>query len=395
MLEPLIKKEELCFKNTLAIDDSLIDRLDLVERMLDSQSNTNFENMMIIGAQHILPSTLTMLKSFFDRGLRPKNVFLIGKCYSTDFDTYHKLIELGVYVCPSSFYFNKDFSFDIYYQTNIASFMEKILKAASLKDKKLIVALDDGGELITVLNQHPMAINLPIVCLEQTTSGFEKLSKIKLNFGVINLARSDAKINFESSIVAKTAIREIDNKILKNPNIPKNVLIIGNGAIGNAIANALEGKCNTSIVDKDPKKSINNYKKVFNAISEFDMIFGCVGANILPYNVLKNLKKGATLISVSSSDREFDIVKWRRLSPEINSCHNDFQYKGITVMNCGFPINFSGDASKVDIKEFELTRALLSLGIVQAFEHKTHKGFIPLNITAQYTLIDWFSKKYI
>ena len=76
-------------------------RLDLVESVFDFKKFHDLENVIIIGAQHILPSTLTMLESFFDRGLSPEKVFLIGKCYSTDFYTYEKLQELGIYVCPS------------------------------------------------------------------------------------------------------------------------------------------------------------------------------------------------------------------------------------------------------------------------------------------------------
>jgi hypothetical protein len=88
-------------------------RLDLVEFVFSFNQIPDLENIVVIGAQHILPSTLSMFESFFDRGLSPKKVFLIGKCYSTDFATYCRFKNLGVYVCPTSLNFDASNSFDV------------------------------------------------------------------------------------------------------------------------------------------------------------------------------------------------------------------------------------------------------------------------------------------
>ena len=116
---------------------------------------------------------------------------------------------------------------------------------------------------------------------------------------------------------------------------------------------------------------------------------------VLPLNKILELKKGTILVSLSSSDREFDIVSFRQSCANISSCHDDFDcVHGIKVINCGFPINFNGEANKVDIEEFELTRSLLTLGILQACAMSKEKGLIPLNMEIQIKIIDHFLIKY-
>lgn len=370
-----------------------IDRLDLVESIFENRQIPDLENVIIIGAQHILPSTLVMLQSFFDRGLSPQNTFLIGKCYSTDFFTYNQLRNLGVNVCPSSFEFKKRMDFDSYYSLNINSFAKKILNNNNFKNKKIII-IDDGGELIHFVNKYSQIDCLSVSCLEQTSSGYQKIKNLNLNMGIVNVARSFAKLKYESKIVVKTAVKEIFNKISNKIINPSNVLVVGNGAIGNTLANALEGKFNVSVHDIELKKSDISYEEFLLKLSDFDLIIGCVGKTILTKNEIKKLKKGAALMSLSSSDREFEITGFRGSSPVVRSCHDDFMSNGIKILNCGFPVNFSGNPFDVDISEFELTRSLLTLGVLQAIEIKSEKGLIPISDSDQKKIIDNFVNKY-
>lgn len=376
------------------LQHSLGKRLDLVEDVFHLSKHNDLKELVIVGAQHILPSTLSMLQSFFDRGLSPNNVFLIGKCYSTDFQTYCQLKDLGVFVCPSSLEFDPSSSFDSFYASNIKLFANQFMSLLTRLGKMKTIVLDDGGELISQLN----TINndeIQMSCLEQTTSGYEKLKRLDLKMGVVNVARSHAKLKIESGIVAKTAVQAIYEKLFYTTLSPKNILIFGNGAIGGALADGLEGKFNVSLADITSEKSDKPYDYYLKNLSKFDLIIGCVGKTILFKDQIDMLTPGTTLISLSSSDREFDIVDMRSHSVSHSSCHADFECSnGVKVMNCGFPINFSGEASKVDIEEFELTRALLALGILQAIELSNTSGFVPLNTQVQMALVKQYSKKY-
>lgn len=335
----------------------------------------DLKNLMIVGAQHILPSTLLMLQSLFDRGLQCKNVFLIGKCYSTDINTYYSLKNLGVYVCNSSLVFEPSKSFDTTYENSIKLFTEHFLKNTTKEIKTLV--LDDGGQLIQQLSTKKH--DLYLTCIEQTTSGYEKIRQLDLDMGVINVARSRPKLDIESKIVVRTAIHAVRKKLLSITQ-PLNILILGNGAIGGALANGLEGSCNVSLADIKDEKSDKPYRYYMNNLHTFDVIIGCVGKQVLSKEQICLLNPGTTLISLSSSDREFDIVNERTFSAPHSHCHSDFECNnGVMVVNSGFPANFSGDTASVDIPEFELTRGLLISGIIQAYNLCGTKGIIPLS----------------
>ena len=370
-------------------------RLDLVESVFHLQGEQNLQNVILIGAQHLLPSTFNMLQSFFDRGLSPKNVFLIGKCYSTDLETYSRLKDLGVFVCPSSKQFDKSVSFDSFYASNVRSFSKKLFKLLLQNPKMQIILLDDGGDLISCFNSFAIEERFNISSLEQTSSGYEKIKKLDLHFGVVNVARSFAKLSTESKIVARTAIYALYEELLRLSTFPKKVLIFGNGVIGSALSDAFEGRFDVSLADIIPEKSEKPYKYYLQHLHDYDLIIGCVGRPVLSEDMIKKLKPGTILASLSSSDREFDIVRYRKKLGNLNSCHCDFKCpNGVNVLNCGFPINFCSNAQHVDIKEFELTRALLSLGILQALDSFSKKGFIDLDKIRQNELLKLFFSKY-
>lgn len=375
--------------------NSVRTKLELVELVFDFKNVPDLTNLVIIGAQHILPSTLTMLESFFDRGLSPDNVFLIGKCYSTDFHAYSELRNLGVHVCPSSLKFDKSSSFDSVYNANIRTFVEKTIRSIrKIKDQQIVV-LDDGGVLISRLNEICLKNEMNLTCLEQTTSGYEKIKNLNLQMCVVNVARSFTKLHVESKIIAKTAIQAVYEKFSKGLRLPKNILVIGNGAIGGALADALEGQFDIFLADTSRERSEVPYEEYLANLHYFDMIVGCVGKVVLSSNEISKLKSGAILSSLSSSDREFDILEFRKEAKSLSSCHDDFECcNGVKVLNCGFPINFNGNAAQVDIDEFELTRALISAGILQAIEHSTEKGLFSLEQEIQMKLIERFFKKY-
>ncbi|MCI5052297.1 MAG: hypothetical protein MRY21_04050 [Simkaniaceae bacterium] len=371
--------------------DATNDRLELVEFIFDSLKFESFEDVVIVGAQHILPSTLTMFQSFFDRGLSPRNLHLIGKCYSTDILTYQKFCDLGVNVSPSSMQFNPAEKFDSYYQKSVEKF------AATLNIgnvPKKVVVLDDGGQLISYLNENPSDIH-QVTCVEQTTAGYRKLIDMNLSIPVINVARANLKLEYESRVVAQTAVKALENRLQSLQLQPRSILILGNGAIGSAIANFLERDFELYITDTDPEKAIVPYEDCLARLREFDLIIGCVGEQVLSAEQIASLSPGTTLVSLSSSDREFDIVKYRSEITGLIDCHQDFlTSNGVYVVNCGFPINFGDDPAEVDINEFELTRALLTAGILQGISQDYSNGVFNL-INLENVLKNRYIEKYM
>lgn len=376
--------------------DVFTESLGLVEGILDFEDKASLDNVVFLGAQHILPSTFRMFKSFIDRGLSPKNIFLIGKCYSTDLKTFDRFKEIGSYVCPSSIVFDKASPYDFTYVNNVKNFVSRIVSSKFL-DSKTVVVLDDGGEVLSQINASKCN-DCTIVGLEQTSSGYEKIKGLNLNIPVVNVARSKAKLVCESPVIIETAVRELYKKIRsRNLRINK-VAVMGNGAVGSSMASALEGSFDVYTFDINSEKgsTFSSSANLCENLMDVDLIIGCTGTTVLTINDLKVLKKGTTLTSLSSSDREFDLVVPRSQSLEVDGCHKDFSWNGLTFLNCGFPLNFNGCANDVDPEKFELTRALLSLAILQSLKLKSSgSGIYPLNETGQDLVVSLFRSKYL
>lgn len=373
------------FVDTLSVRSKRIENfhseitLPLVESVCSSFKNSSLTNICIIGAQHLLPTTLRMLVSLFERELNPKDVFLIGKCYSTDPHTYYKMIQFGMNVSESSCVFDKNEPFDIAYKKNISSFLRKIIPSILHKNYQKIIILDDGGELLTQIAFLLKDKRSNILGIEQTSSGFEKIKKQEFNFPIINVARSETKLKYESPLIGDAIAQQVSMKIGKNESKKNKILIIGKGAVGAAIFNALQGKFKVETFDLLAARSSllsNDIKKSFN---KFDFIIGSTGKSILKPEDFVFLKKGTCLMSASSSDREFSASELRKKYPFALSCHEDFIFNNIKVVNCGFPVNFSGDVAFTDPESFQLTRALLVAAILMGVKEKIPtNGLVPL-----------------
>lgn len=372
------------------LNDSSTDTLPLVEAVFNDFKRVSLKNVCIIGAQHILPTTLQMLNSFFHRGLKPENVFLIGKCYSTDIETMEKMLSSGVYVCPSSFFFNKNCSFDAVYQKNISNFLNNFLHNQQLLNKQLII-LDDGGTLLTNAKPLLSKMRIKVKGIEQTTSGYEKLKKQIWDFPILNVARSRAKLEYESPLIASTLAQQVKLRLPPSKDRKEKMLIIGGGAIGQAIKNKFADQYAISIYDYDSSVSQLTKHEFNEMLGAWDVIVGCTGTTVLDEQDFVKLKDGCTLISASSSDREFSTHKLRAQFKGALRCHDDFRVNGINVINCGFPVNFGTNAKITDPPDFQLTRALLTAAILSGL-YRTHvSGLNSLEQDLQNLIIDGFT----
>lgn len=350
---------------------------------------TPLKDVYLIGAQHILSSTYTLLQHLMEKGLSKSNISLIGKCYSTNPSTFQMMVETGIDVCPSSQAFDYKKSFDTEYRKHMKEFLKQRYETIS-KFKKIIV-LDDGGELLALASEMFADSQCELVGVEQTTAGFEKLKDKQLGFPIVNVARSWAKLNYESPFIVRIAMERFFAHFLRLPihkNL-KNILIIGNGAIGSNIHSFLKDKYDVTIFDTDPTKSQISAEDFKSSLGEFDLIVGCTGKKTIQAHHHPLLKKGVILMSVSSSDREFDAESLRKKAKKtILDCHEDLYIDDICLLNCGFPVNFDDDYASVDSDELQLTRSLLFSAILQAATNTVdYSGFINLNEDHQHMII--------
>ena len=334
--------------------------LPLLEFTASLYIGSSLQDVYILCAQHILPTTHELFLTMFEMGLDPKNIAVIGKCYSTNPETYRKMHLDQIDVSESSIGFEWNDRFDFQYKNFIDRFFKlRIPKITSKKIKKLII-LDDGGELIALANEHLTSL-CDVVGIEQTTSGFEKLRQLELKIPVVNVARSRAKLHCESPIIADVITERVLDLLKRFNLVSPNILIVGNGAIGQQMSSAVQKYAEVTIFDTCPDRSSVSPGQFKSILNRFDIIVGCTGQTSISHHLHPFLKKNAILVSASSSDREFDAVHLRRKVKEQVCCHGDIQVQNICLTNCGFPINFDRDYNTVDGIRFQLTRSLLLL----------------------------------
>ena len=349
--------------------------LPLVEVVSESYQGSSLDNMVIIGVQHILETTHSMFQSLYELGLKPKNIMLLGKCYSTCQEVYEEMIADGIDVDPNSLSYSSHVPFDAHFQDLIEKFItQRIGKLESQKIEKIII-LDDGGKCIEII-QDKMESFAPLVAVEQTSSGFEALNAISLAFPVINVARSDTKLRLESPMIAEAAVQRLLLSMKKAKRPLKKALIIGGGSIGLAMQQKLkEQEVQTTIYDiKDSKESLLDLLKTHN------LILGCTGKTSVTKDLHQHLHKDAVLASVSSSDREFDAVHLRKKVPKTDHCHSDLEISGVLLVRNGFPVNFDGERENIEPELIQLTIALMAAGILQGIQQglEASLGIIPL-----------------
>ncbi len=357
---------------------------------ISSKYKVQLDRILLIASQHILESQRIMFEYFIDKGLKPGNIFLIGKCYSTNREILKKFKKMGIYVSSKSESFDPYLSFDEQFDDYTKELLEYVKKKTKLKEYDKVIILEDGGSLLS----HATKIfkeKFNLIGIEQTSAGYERLKNVKLAFPIINVARSHAKLEIEPSIIADVCVERLNKSLIKLRLKPKNVLILGLGAVGNAIYDKI--KNNYSVKRYDLNSGLSDYEKesLKSILGQFDMIIGCTGKEVINVLLYKYLKKGVILVSVSSSDREFSAVNFRKMVNGIKNCHEDINVNDVHLLNCGFPINFDGAEDSAPAKKIQLTLALLFSAVCLATRENYQSGLVDLNNEIQKEIIEKFN----
>lgn len=364
-----------------------IRRLPLIERLTQLFDDLNLENTLIFSVQHICSTTEVLFDALLDLNLHPENLYVIGKCYSTNPDVLARLRKKGINALFSDSSFNCLIPFDVDFDRNVDEMIQQVLSSNDLSSFEKIIILDDGGHLLERA-EALLPKGLPIVGIEQTSSGFNRMKDKSLSFSVINLARSWLKLEYESPIIISLVLRKLKEKLGQlDCNVSK-VLLIGFGVLGQKIHEILKDRYLISIFDSVPEKSTIASDEFKMRLGEFDLIIGCTGSTSLTFDNFRYLKKPVILASISSSDCEFESFKFRQLNP-VKSCHSHVMVDGITLLNCGFPITFDQDYDSIDTDDFQLTRALILASVYQAsFTSQSLHGFLPMEDNLQHMILN-------
>lgn len=345
----------------------------------------NFSKTLLVTCQHILKGNVVLLDRLLERGLKPENVFWLGKVYSTSQQAASELQERGIFVHPTGFSYNPHQAFDEQHAEAASSILKMALKQEPESERVLLV--DEGGELIFQANRQEKNLT-KIRAVEWTSSGHDKLFQENIAFPVVNMARSRLKLEFEAPIIAAHAIGKLREAFFNYKKDSPKILVVGGGSIGANIASLLRKDYQVQLYDIVTSRSDFNEKTLQNLLQEYDVIVGATGKTIMHFDDLKYLQPNSILASCSSSDREFSASDLRKESASSNNPHLDLAIQNIHLLNSGFPVTFDGSPSPVPLEKIQVTYALAYASISQAMSLTSDKGLVDVDPLLQQKIID-------
>ena len=377
----------------------------LQELLKKYKTDKVLDDFYIISVQHLLRSTGSLFETIIRYGIKPQNIFVTGKIYSTHFGTSIKLKELGINVIESTI--PDRLGYYISFLERDVKFMWMELIKVLTPGAKIII-LDDGGFVLKNVPDEVLS-KYKVFGIEQTTSGV-RLQKSFKNFPVIHVATSAAKRIIEPPIVSEAVKIQLGKKIKELK--PEAIGIIGFGHVGKAIAEEFQKKYRILVYDSSKDLIKKDYKNVHfcntknELFIESDVIIGATGHDVSDLKWLKESNGNKTLISVSSGDIEFNKIL-RSCQPQLldkfESPLQDLMIRTkngyiLQILRGGLVANFTGKPDSSPGPVIQMTRGLLFAAIIQIIgEQKkleSHVGPVILNPIMQKEVINYWFKDH-
>ena len=378
----------------------------------------------LFGVQHLMEETICLLKEVIERNLvEARNVWLLGKPYSSNQRVAHRLSKLGVTVTipnegtwlPGGKFeaaidetSNEPGAFDDWFNLQVDSFLAKALAQIKGADNRSVLLLDDGGALIK--SAAKLKDKRRFCGIEQTSRGIASAFLASGRFPVVLVACSAVKSFVEPEFVARAAVKKIAQYYPEALQVKK-VGIIGFGNLAKYLASYIQqrpdihnaGQVELELFCFDRNRKPENpvatkgwCASAADLFANADLVYGCSGEDY--GDVAKSHgKAGQLLISISSGDIEFATLL-RNMETKEEEDYEDQRNRygmlapvkvgGKIVAHGGFPITFDRSPSSAPLVEMQLTRALLLAGIQQALGLEA-KFTEPLPLDADAQLKIW------
>jgi hypothetical protein len=401
--------------STKNIPQKKIEKLPVLEALLASklapQTSSTLKKTAVVYIHHALYSSISVIKAMIKLGVKPQNIFVLGKHYSECKEVVDIIKGMGIYYQPCST------------QIGIANFFSsfvrdvnwlwlKVIAKLQRKNVSNIIILDHGGYGVAFAPPEILR-DYNLVGIEKTTCGLKNPLSQGFSFPIIELASCAVKKILESPLIADAVV----NKLLRFIPIQGSNLIcgvIGYGAIGKAVSDKLLALGHQVIIYDNEQHQIQGISKEIVAakdcsslIFKADYIFGCSGKEIaVSGNILEDFLRNKTFISCSSEDIEFlPMLRFIRQSksykisnkPLSNIIFKTKKGIAIKILRGGFPVNFDNSGVSVAANEIQLTRALAVSSVIQAANLLTkprvinHGGRYMLDPELQrFVALEWF-----
>jgi len=336
----------------------------------------SYDNFYIVSVQHLLETTGSLFEAIIDIGIKPENIYLLGKPYSTHFETKMFLKSKGI-----NLFTNRDQSSFGILRENLKKDVAFMWDAITpkLKPNDVIIILDDGG---LAIRRAPH--NLFSVCkfygIEQTTFGLRYQENYD-HFPIIQVATSATKKYLEPNLISNALVDKIINQLKKIK--PNKIGVVGFGNIGKAVAHMLGKKYTVLVYDSNPIATNNSLGQLINCltlnelITNCDVIIGATGVDISKHDWEEIITTDKYFVSVSSADIEFNSFIKRFNNQLISNRFKPLDDIVIylstgakaTILRGGTVANFNGSKESCPRKQIQLTRGLLFAGVLQAISN--------------------------
>jgi S-adenosylhomocysteine hydrolase len=352
-----------------------------------SQSQSVLAQTVFVCVQHLLSTTGSLFQSLIKLGAKPSNIFILGKCYSTNSDVLQEMRSLGINVSGGETPLRYG-TFVLTIEEEVRKLWNEVYRLKKNSASKKMIIIDDGGKCLNSLPYKFRDDKWQVVGIEQTTSGLNPLGLF--DHLLIEVASSAAKRQVESPIVAEAISKRICHAAASIN--ATSYGIVGYGNIGKAVSTALyQQGYKVSVFDKSDEPTSNAPNHIFreesirSLIDNAQFVLGCTGKDILPdpNDTLRNMSGQKIFASCSSGDYEFeqllldeqlfidsrtdicDKIAHTLQDTELYYSRRDRSPR-IKILRGGFPVNFDGSPESAPSVDIQLTRGLLLGAVIQA-----------------------------
>lgn len=412
----------------VAASPSIAPRLEALDFTLRRYGRPDeLKGFKFLGLQHLFATTARLFGAVNQLGVKPDDCYVIGKNYSTNWRVSAELEAKGMKVDGVSRDLgnNPDFAKAMGdgIERQLTSIIQKLPQPKrTVHDaegthfewaeppKPQVLLIDDGAEAIKLLHEKYPQWAPFFACVEQTRRGariaHELADKGLLKCAVVNVAESWAKLQRESPMIGQSVVAEVSRKLdrLERSGLPRpsEATVIGYGAVGQAVAKALQARGLTvHVYDRDPDvlaklpPGMVGHSSKSEALTHGAVTVSCVGARTLWPEDWDWLPNGAVLVNAASADDELgpqDLRELHKAPATIDAsgeswgvfngqpislghpsaeAHSDSMVKlasgkELLLASNGFVVNMTGERDPIPPRFIQLTRALLLMGAMTA-----------------------------
>ncbi len=345
------------------------------------------DDTALVAVQHMLNQTIDLFRAVEAIGLRPDNIFALGKVYSNSTPVIAAIRNLGVTVVESTF--PQPGAFEESFEKDVAHLWETVAERLSQRYIKRILVLDDGGKCITSIPAELLA-RYEVVGVEQTSRGMFVFEENSPPVAVISWARAAVKLQIGGRLFSKCLIDKLHSEFLRGRSLAGvDVGIIGLGSIGRGLAD-IASRQGARIAFYDPDPDLEAPQYLHDRISRVDSLeelmlrceylFGSSGRN--PFNDKWPMahRPDIKLFSASGGDEEFGpIIRDLRTRASFKVADDTWDITSddgpcgpIRIAYLGFPYNFVSRAEEaVPTRIVQLETGGLLAGLIQARTYLT------------------------